>query len=55
MNTRKEKPNKIDLSKYIPFGEKECQSICDRKVIISKNGPVIVCDGCNRIVIDNRK
>lgn len=31
-----------------------CQMLCDRKVIMTQNGPVIVCEGCKRIVIDNR-
>lgn len=31
-----------------------CQMMCDRKVIMTSNGPVIVCEGCKRIVLDNR-
>jgi hypothetical protein len=44
-----------DLRKYAPVGSKDCESECDRKVIMTDNGPVIVCDGCDRIVMDNRK
>lgn len=46
--------NIIDLSKYTPVGKKDCQGMCDRKVVPTKDGVVIVCDGCNRIVMDNR-
>jgi hypothetical protein len=28
---------------------------CDRDVVMTKEGPVIVCKGCMRIVMDNRK
>ena len=31
-----------------------CQMKCERRVIMMSNGPVIVCEGCKRIVIDNR-
>lgn len=37
---------------YNPVGF--CQMICERRVIMTSNGPVIVCEGCKRIVIDNR-
>lgn len=40
---------------FAPVGTKDCQMICDRKVIMTKNGPVIVCEGCKRIVMDNRE
>lgn len=33
----------------------ECKMKCQRDVIITKEGPVIVCHGCKRIVIDNRE
>jgi len=44
-----------ELDKYAPFGTKFCEGLCERKVIMTEDGPVIVCDGCDRIVIDNRK
>lgn len=44
-----------DLNKYAPIGTKFCEGNCDRKVVITTDGPVIVCEGCERIVIDNRK
>lgn len=38
--------------KYAKVGERSCEGICDRKVVPSKDGPMIVCNGCKRIVID---
>ena len=32
----------------------ECQMKCERGVIMTKEGPVIICHGCKRIVMDNR-
>ncbi len=49
------KPKKVDLSEYAPVMTKDCQGMCDRKAIRTPEGPVIVCDGCKRIVMDNRK
>lgn len=43
-----------DISKYAPLGTAFCEGECLRKVIITDKGPVIVCDGCNRVVIDKR-
>jgi len=40
---------------YSPVGTSFCESKCDRKVVMTKDGPVIVCNGCMRIVIDNRE
>lgn len=40
---------------YTPVGVKDCESQCDRKVLMTTNGPIIVCNGCSRIVMDNRK
>lgn len=48
------KPRKIE-DDFAPEGTKECEMKCDRAVIITKSGPVIVCHGCKRIVIDNRE
>lgn len=44
-----------ELEKYAPVGTKGCDGQCLRNVIITENGPVIVCDGCDRIIIDNRQ
>lgn len=43
------------LDKYAPVGTKDCDGQCDRNVLMTPEGPVIVCDGCDRIVMDNRK
>jgi hypothetical protein len=42
----------MKINRYAKFGEKECQMKCDREVLMSKNGPVIVCNGCERIVME---
>lgn len=39
---------------FAPVGTKECEMKCDRDVIMTKQGPVIVCHACKRIVMDNR-
>jgi hypothetical protein len=49
-----EKP-KNPLEDFAPVGEKDCEMKCDRDVVMTKDGPVIVCKGCMRIVMDNRK
>ena len=40
---------------YSPVGTAFCESKCDRKVVMTKDGPVIVCNGCMRVVMDNRE
>lgn len=47
------KPRKLE-DVFSPVGEKECEMKCERRVIMMPNGPVIVCEGCKRIVMDNR-
>lgn len=42
------------LNDYTPVGKKDCQGVCDREVIMVEGGPLIVCHGCERIVMDNR-
>ena len=49
------KPKKIKLEQFAPQGTKPCEAKCNREIIMTKQGPVIVCFGCNRIVIDNRE
>lgn len=49
------KDNNKDLAKYSAANTKFCEGLCDRKVIETKTGFVVICDGCERIVIDNRK
>ena len=40
------------INKYAKVGEKFCEGVCDRKTINTPDGPMLVCDGCKRIVID---
>ncbi len=47
------KPRKLE-DVFAPEGTKECEMKCERRVIMMPNGPVIVCEGCKRIVMDNR-
>ncbi len=49
----KRKPRKIE-DDFAPIGTKDCEMKCERGVIMTKEGPVIVCHGCKRIVMDNR-
>jgi hypothetical protein len=49
----KEKTKEIDQIFAQP-GTRDCEMKCDRKVIMTQSGPVVVCLGCIRIVIDNR-
>ena len=39
---------------FAPVGTKECQMKCDRDVIMTKTGPIVICKGCKRVVMDNR-
>jgi hypothetical protein len=48
------KPRKIE-DDFAPVGTKDCQMKCNRDIIMTKEGPVIVCHGCKRIVMDNRQ
>ena len=53
MNKFNIKPRKIE-DDFVPVGTKDCEMKCERGVIMTKEGPVIVCHGCKRIVMDNR-
>ncbi len=43
-----------ELKEYDSSPDKECEGRCDRKIIRTDNGPVIVCNSCKRVVMDNR-
>lgn len=45
----------MNIDKYEPVGKKDCEGVCDRKPVMTPDGPVIVCDGCMRVVMDRRK
>ena len=53
LRTRKEE--KDPLQNLAPVGTKDCKGVCDRDVLMTKTGPVVICKGCMRIVMDNRK
>lgn len=54
MKNLNKNPKKLE-DVFAPEGTKDCEMKCDRKVVMTKNGPVIVCEGCMRIVMDNRQ
>jgi hypothetical protein len=42
------------LQNLAPVGTKDCEMKCERDVIMTKTGPVVICHACERIVMDNR-
>jgi len=46
---------KKSLRDYAPQGTKRCDNKCEREVVMTPNGPLVVCHGCMRVVIDNRE
>jgi hypothetical protein len=42
--------SKKSLKDYAPQGTKDCESNCEREVILTPKGPVIVCHFCERVV-----
>ena len=52
---RQRREEKDPLQNLAPVGPKDCEGICDRDVLMTKTGPVVICKGCMRIVMDNRK
>lgn len=44
----------MNISEYAPFGEKFCEGKCERLPLKTPTGPVMVCDGCMRIVKEGR-
>jgi hypothetical protein len=45
---------RVNLNEFTPVNKKDCQNMCERDVLMTKNGPVIICHACKRIVMDNR-
>lgn len=39
-----------NVKDYAPPGTKDCQSNCDREVLMIPKGPIIVCHFCKRVV-----
>lgn len=50
----KNKQVRKSLNEFSPVGTKDCEMKCDREVFMTKDGPVIICNGCKRVVMDNR-
>ena len=46
---------KKSLRYYAPQGTKPCEAKCEREVVMTPNGPLVVCHGCMRVLIDNRE
>jgi hypothetical protein len=44
-----------NINDYKPVGKKDCEGICDREVLVTKNGAFIICNGCMRVVMDPNK
>ena len=51
----REREKRRSLRDYAPQGTKTCESKCEREPVMTPAGPVVVCHGCMRIVIDNRE
>lgn len=49
------KKQKLKLDFFAKVGEKNCEGKCQREVVVTKDGPLVICHGCYRIVMDNRK
>lgn len=43
------------LKDFAPQGTKSCEAKCKTEVAMTPDGPVVVCNGCMRIVMDNRE
>lgn len=43
------------VREYATQGTKDCESNCEREVIMTPKGPVIVCHFCERVVREIRK
>jgi hypothetical protein len=47
--------DKKQIKDFAPMGKKPCEGKCDREVVVTPNGPLVICNACARIVMDNRK
>lgn len=54
MKTPKIKKQEKNIKDFAPIMTRACQGVCDREVLMTKEGPVVVCNGCMRILMDNR-
>lgn len=46
---------KKHLKDFAAPGKKACEGKCEREVVMTPDGPLVICNACVRIVIDNRK
>ena len=54
MKTPKIKKQEKNIKDFASIMTRACQGVCDREVLMTKEGPVVVCNGCMRILMDNR-
>ena len=40
-----------ELREYAPVGTTFCEGDCLRKVVMTQDGPVVVCDGCKELLL----
>jgi hypothetical protein len=40
----------INIKDYAPKGTKDCEFACNKAVIMTDKGPVVVCHFCKRII-----
>lgn len=45
------KKTKIKLEDFAPVGTTHCEGKCQRQVIVTPDGPQVICHGCKRVVI----
>lgn len=46
---------KKKISEYAAPGQKACEGKCEREVVATPKGPLVICTACERIVMDRRK
>ena len=54
MKPIKIKKQEKDIKDFAPIMTRACQGVCDREVLMTKEGPGVVCNGCMKILMDNR-
>ena len=42
------------LKDYAPQGTKSCEAKCNTEVKMTPDGPLVICHGCMRVIMDNR-
>jgi len=44
----------MKIEEYAPIGTKYCEGKCERIPLTTPTGPIMVCNGCMRILKDGR-